>query len=256
MRKAGLVAGPPVSAQSADRIAEVAPGALVAIAAHLGRDAYALRWLPCAPHARATRNLAVQNIFVINAHEEYEFSKGTLNATLADLALEHLKAAGYETRVTTMKDDWKVDDEIASHQWADAVLLQSPVNWMGVPWSFKKYMDFVYSFGMDGRLCAGDGRTRSDPSKQYGTGGTLTGKKYMLSLTLNAPRDSFDDPSQTFFGGMSLDDLYRPMHLNFKFFGMEALPTFACYDVMKNADVANDLVKYREHLAAQFPGAG
>jgi modulator of drug activity B len=105
---------------------------------------------------------------------------------------------------------------------------------------------------MDGRLCAGDGRTRSDPSKQYGTGGTLAGTKYMLSLTLNAPRESFGDPPQTFFGGLSVDDLFRPMHLNFKFFGMEALPTFACYDVMKNPDVEADLAKYRKHLESVF----
>ncbi|MEM1098307.1 MAG: NAD(P)H-dependent oxidoreductase [Planctomycetota bacterium] len=196
------------------------------------------------------------NVFVINAHEAYEFSPGRLNQTLTDMALEHLKAAGYETRLTTMKDDWNVDAEIANHQWADTVLLQSPVNWMGVPWSFKKYMDFVYSFGMDGRLCAGDGRTRSDPSKQYGTGGTLTGKRYMLSLTLNAPRESFDDPSQTFFAGMSVDDLYRPMHLNFKFFGMEPLPTFVCHDVMKNPDLQADFAAYREHLSATFPTLG
>ena len=198
----------------------------------------------------------MKNVFVINAHEEYEFAKGELNRTLTDLALEHLGAAGYETRVTTMKDAWEVDPEIEKHTWADAVLLQTPVNWMGVPWSFKKYMDHVYSFGMDGRLCAGDGRTRSDPARQYGSGGTLTGKKYMLSLTFNAPRGSFNDPSQTFFAGMSPDDLFAPAHLNFRFFGMEPLPTFVCYDVMKNPDVENDLVKYRAHLAAAFPKAG
>lgn len=198
----------------------------------------------------------MKNVFVINGHEEYEFAKGELNRTLTNTALEHLGANGYETRLRTMKDEWDVDAEIQNHRWADAVLLQTPVNWMGVPWSFKKYMDFVYSFGMDGRLCSGDGRTRTDPSKQYGSGGTLTGTKYMMSLTFNAPKDCFNDPSQTFFAGMSPDDLFRPMHLNFRFFDMEPLPTFACYDVMKNPDVENDLAKYREHLAAAFPPAG
>jgi modulator of drug activity B len=74
---------------------------------------------------------------------------------------------------------------VEKHQWADTLILQIPVNWMGVPWSFKKYMDLVFSAGTDGRLCDGDGRTRSDPSRQYGSGGSLTGKNYMLSLTLN-----------------------------------------------------------------------
>ena len=197
----------------------------------------------------------MKKVFVINAHEEYEFAKGRLNGTLMEIAMEHLKAAGYETQRTTMKDDWQVEAEIEKHIWADAVLLQSPVNWMGVPWSFKKYMDFVCSFGMDGRLCQGDGRTRSDPSKQYGTGGTLTGSKYMLSLTLNAPKESFDDASQVFFGGISIDDLFRPMHLNFAFFGMQPLPTFACYDVMKNPQVETDFERYRNHLTECFPQA-
>ena len=195
----------------------------------------------------------MKNVFVINAHEEYEFAKGELNRTLTGIAIEHLEAAGYETRLTTMKDSWEIDPEIENHRWADAVLLQTPVNWMGVPWSFKKYMDFVYSYGMDGRLCAGDGRTRKDPSKQYGSGGTLTGTKYMLSLTFNAPRGSFGDPEQVFFEGKSADDLFWPMHLNFRFFGMEPLETFACYDVMKNPDVERDLERYAEHLAQQFP---
>ena len=195
----------------------------------------------------------MKKIFVINAHEEYEFAKGRLNQTLTEMALEHLAAVGCETQLTTMKDDWQVEDEIAKHQWADAVLLQTPVNWMGVPWSFKKYMDFVYSFGMDGRLCNGDGRTRKDPGKQYGTGGTLDGKRYMFSLTFNAPEESFNDVNQTFFEGKSPDELFWPMHLNFRFFGMEPLKTFACYDVMKNPQIEQDFVRYRTHLAEQFP---
>ncbi|MEM6692088.1 MAG: NAD(P)H-dependent oxidoreductase [Planctomycetota bacterium] len=195
----------------------------------------------------------MKKVFVINAHEDYEFAKGKLNATLTQMAIEHLNVAGYESKLTTMRDEWEVDAEIEKHLWADAILLQSPVNWMGVPWSFKKYMDFVYSFGMDGRLCKGDGRTRSDPSQQYGTGGTLVGSKYMLSLTLNAPSESFDDESQVFFGGLSIDDLFRPMHLNFAFFGMAPLPTFACYDVMKNPQVEADFARYQTHLQECFP---
>jgi modulator of drug activity B len=65
-----------------------------------------------------------------------------------------------------MRDDYKVDKKIGKHHWADALILQSTCNWMGVPWTFKKYMGEVYSAGMDGRMCDGHGRTRKDPSKQ------------------------------------------------------------------------------------------
>ena len=57
----------------------------------------------------------MKNVFVINAHEEYDFAKGELNRTLTQLALDHLKSGGYETRSTTMKDEWQVDAEIEKH---------------------------------------------------------------------------------------------------------------------------------------------
>ena len=62
----------------------------------------------------------------------------------------------------------------------------------------------------------------------------------MLSLTFNAPKEAFDDPKEYLFQGKSLDDLWLPMHMNFRFFGMKALPTFVCYDVVKNSHIEND----------------
>ncbi|MEO1031310.1 MAG: NAD(P)H-dependent oxidoreductase [Bacteroidota bacterium] len=190
----------------------------------------------------------MKNIFIINGHESYEFSKGQLNNSLVERLKNGLSNDRFEIKTTTMKDAYNIDDEIAKHQWADLIVVQMPVNWMATSWSFKKYQDYVYSFGMDGRLCAGDGRTRQDASKQYGTGGTLTGKKYMLSLTFNAPQNAFNDNNQWFFEGKSVDDLFWPTHLNFKFFGMEALPTFVCYDVLKNPDIENDFIRFDQHI--------
>ena len=132
------------------------------------------------------------------------------------------------------------------------MIVQFPVNWMGVPWSLKKYMDEVYTVGRDGRLCSGDGRSRHDPALQYGTGGTLQGRTYMLSLTFNAPADAFDDPGQYLFQGRSVDDLMWPQHMNFRFFGMTALPTFAAYDVMKNPNIEADFARLADHLTAAF----
>ncbi len=195
----------------------------------------------------------MQNVFIINAHQPWPFSEGRLNRTLAEKAAIHLKVKGYAVETTTMLDDYDVEKEIEKHMWADILILQTPCNWMGVPWTFKKYMDEVYTTGMDGRLCEGDGRSRDDKFKQYGSGGTLSGRQYMLSLTYNAPREAFDDADQKFFGGRGVDDLFWPMHLNFKFFGMTPLKTFACYDVLKNPDVENDFLKFESHLNKLFP---
>jgi modulator of drug activity B len=194
----------------------------------------------------------MKNVFIINAHEPYPISEGKLNAALLEKARTILSEKGCEIKITTMKDDYDVQAEVEKHLWADALILQIPVNWMGVPWSFKRYMDYVYSAGLMGQLCDGDGRTRKDPTKQYGTGGRLTDKKYMLSLTFNAPKQAFNDPTQWFFEGKSVDDLFWPMHLNFKFFGMQSLDTFCCHDVMKNPEIENDFIRFESHLNRYF----
>ncbi|WP_207005659.1 NAD(P)H-dependent oxidoreductase [Trinickia mobilis] len=192
---------------------------------------------------------------IINGHQPYPFSNGNLNATLLERARNFLDELGHEVRVTIVADGYEVEREIESHIWADTILMQFPVNWMGAPWSFKKYMDDVYTVGMDGRLCKGDGRVAEAPKANYGMGGALNGTCYMLSATLNAPAEAFDDPSEPFFEGTSLDDLLRPMHLNAKFFGMSPLPTFGAFDVMKNPEINADLARFDAHLKTVFNDA-
>lgn len=194
----------------------------------------------------------MNNVFIINAHQPWPFSAGKLNAALADIAAAALSEHGHDLRTTSMTDGYTVEEELEKHQWADAVILQTPVNWMGVPRSFKQYMDEVYTAGMDGHLCDGDGRSREDAARQYGSGGTLSGTKYLLSLTFNAPAEVFGDPGQYLFGGRSMDDLFFLMHMNFRFFGMEPLASFACFDVLKNPQIEADFVRYRAHLGQQF----
>ncbi|MFH0217216.1 NAD(P)H-dependent oxidoreductase [Vibrio alginolyticus] len=194
----------------------------------------------------------MSNVLIINAHEPSPYSEGRLNASLVDKAQTLLQAKGYEVRVVTMQDEINVDEQLAHFERADRVIIQSPINWMSVPWSFKKYMDDVFTAGMGGALCAFDGRSAEEPKKNYGTGGTQTNSKYMLSLTFNAPEESFDDESEYLFQGKGVDDLMFHMHANFRFFGMSALPTFACYDVMKNADIENDFVRFEAHINENF----
>ena len=193
----------------------------------------------------------MSNILIINGHQYYPFSEGRLNSTLVDKAVNLFEGKGHTTRVVTMSEPVDVEKELENHQWADIIIIQTPVNWMGVTWSFKKYMDEVYTAGMGGALCVGDGRTEDAPKKNYGMGGTLTNTKYMMSLTFNAPEESFND-AEEFFNGKSIDDLMFPMHMNFKFFGMKPMETFACFDVMKNADVENDFKRFEAHIHKHF----
>ncbi|MBF0198414.1 MAG: NAD(P)H-dependent oxidoreductase [Planctomycetes bacterium] len=193
---------------------------------------------------------------IINTHQAYPFSEGKLNKSLVEKADECLSRLGYEIKHTDMVSDYDIDEEIDKHIWADSLILQIPVNWMSVPWPYKKYMDEVYTSGIDGRLSDGDGRSTQDSSSQYGSGGKLKGKKYMFSLTLNAPLQAFNESGQYLFQGKSIDDLFFHMHMNFRFFGMEALETFVCTDVMKNPQVQADFERYEKHLQKCFSALG
>jgi flavodoxin-like protein len=76
------------------------------------------------------------------------------------------------------------------------------VNWFSAPWIYKKYLDEVFNVGLTQKvLLEGDGRTRKDQSRQYGTGGKMRGKKFMISATWNAPREAFDDPDGVLYTG-------------------------------------------------------
>lgn len=107
---------------------------------------------------------------------------------------------------------------MAKHQRADLVTVRMPVNWMGRSWSLKKYTDEVYIAGMNGRLCAGDGRTAEAPKANHGAGGALTGRRYMLSLTFNAPAEASEDAGEYLLQRRTVGDLLWPQHMNFRFF--------------------------------------
>lgn len=193
----------------------------------------------------------MKNVLIINTHHPYSPTDGKLNATLAEMAESRLKEKGHVVRTTKVSDGYDVKEEAAKHDWADVIIVQGPVNWMGFPWSFKKYQDEVYG-AVGGTLFDGDGRHRDKPDLHYGSGGLAQGKKYMLSLTFNAPREAFDDKDQYLFGGKGVDDLFFPSHMNFRFMGMEPLETFVCYDVHKNPEVENDFERQRDHLDRYF----
>ncbi|MBK5145729.1 NAD(P)H-dependent oxidoreductase [Budviciaceae bacterium BWR-B9] len=192
----------------------------------------------------------MSKILIINAMKKFAHSNGELNLTLHHAAADFLRQTGHEVKETIIDHGYVVEDEIEKYLWADTVIYQQPGWWMGTPWILKKYIDEVFTEG-HGRLYASDGRSRSDASKKYGSGGLIQGKTYMLSVTWNAPQEAFDDPSQ-FFEGAGVDGVYLPFHKANQFLGMKPLPTFLCVDVMKQPDVENNLKRLREHLTTVF----
>ncbi|RYC46885.1 NAD(P)H-dependent oxidoreductase [Pectobacterium zantedeschiae] len=192
----------------------------------------------------------MQKILLINAGKSFAHSKGELNNTLTDVAASFLREKGHDVRVTAVDNGYDIEQEIQNYLWADTIIYQMPGWWMDTPWILKKYIDDVFTAG-HGSLYASDGRSRSDASKKYGSGGLLQGRKYMLSLTWNAPLEAFDDPEQ-FFHGVGVDGVYLPFHKANQFIGLSPLPTFICNDVIKAPDVPAYVANYRQHLDELF----
>lgn len=195
----------------------------------------------------------MSNILIINGAKQFAHSNGELNDTLTDFSESYLKALGHTVQVTRTDSDYDIQAEIEKYLWADVVIYQMPGWWMGAPWTMKKYIDDVFTIG-HGSLYASDGRSRSDASKKYGSGGLIQGKKYMLSLTWNAPMEAFTDPDQ-FFNGVGVDGVYLPFHKANQFLGMESLPTFIVNDVIKMPDVPSYIEAYKVHLDQFFATA-
>ena len=193
----------------------------------------------------------MKNVLIINSHQFIEgISLGKLNKTMVDIIKEEMEQKGCEVQQTTIEQGYDINAEVQKHAWADLIILQSPVYWFGMPWIYKKYADEVFTEGfVQQSLLTDDGRTREDPSKQYGTGGKMQGKKYMLSLTWNAPREAFGDRNQTLFAGKTVDDVFISNTANYKFCGAEILPSFSSHDVVKQPDIVGDIARLREHLA-------
>ncbi|AQZ32929.1 NAD(P)H-dependent oxidoreductase [Pseudomonas sp. MDMC216] len=192
----------------------------------------------------------MKKILLLNGGKAFAHSHGQYNSTLHDAAVAFLDRAGFDVKTTFIDGGYDVEEEVQKFLWADVVIYQMPGWWMGAPWTVKKYLDEVFTAG-HGSLYANDGRTRSDASQKYGSGGLIQGKQYMLSLTWNAPVQAFEDPTD-FFEGKGVDAVYFPFHKANEFLGMTGLPTFICNDVMKVPNIEQDVARYEQHLAQVF----
>ena len=192
----------------------------------------------------------MKKALIINGFQLVQgISTGKLNNTMVNILEEELKNRGIEVQHTNIEQGYDASEEVDKHVWADLIILQSPVYWFGTPWIYKKYVDEVFTTGYaQQKLLSDDGRTREDPTKQYGSGGKLQGRKYMLSLTWNAPAEAFDDENQHLFGGKSVDDVFAWNTANYKFCGVDILPSFSCFNVIKDPEINNDIARLRKHL--------
>lgn len=191
----------------------------------------------------------MKHVLLLNLHQKYEgIANGNLTHDLLNEAKAFFLSQGYDIKETTIDSGYDIAEELEKFAWADLFFVQSPVYWMGLPWLGKKYIDEIFSAGVNTITYSSDGRSRTDPTKRYGSGGLMKDKRYMLSFTYNCPESEFDNP-QGFFDGLSLDEANVALHKTFQFCGAVAYPSFSVHDVYKSEfDLSRALSDLNTHL--------
>ncbi|MDX1808571.1 MAG: NAD(P)H-dependent oxidoreductase [Sulfurospirillaceae bacterium] len=195
----------------------------------------------------------MKKILIINGHQYYkDIAEGNLTGSIIKKMVDTLENKGFEIKQTDIDNGYDVKEELEKLAWSDYIIFQYPVYWMGVPWIAKKYIDEVFSAGAGTVTYLNDGRSREDASKTYGSGGLMSEKKYMLSLTYNCPTSEFNN-KDGFFEGLSVDEANVAAHKLFQFCGAKKLDTYSIHDIFKgDLDLDSELVKLEQILNKNF----
>lgn len=192
-------------------------------------------------------------IFIINGGQKFGHSGGRFNETISKETLEFFKNnSNFEVKITDINNNYNPLEEVNKFVWADVIIYHTPIWWFQLPHGFKKYIDEVFTEGHAKRIYHSDGRSSKNPAINYGTGGMLHGRKYLVTTSWNAPKEAFTLPRE-FFNEKSVDDgpLFGFHRMN-AFTGMTQMESMHFHDIEKNADVPRDLELYKTHLTKLF----
>ena len=195
----------------------------------------------------------MKNIFIINGGFPFAHSPGKFNRTLLEQTKEFFETSGnYQVKTTQIGKYYDLQEEVEKYQWADVIIYHTPIWWFQLPFAFKEYIDKVFTSGHDNGLYRNDGRSRENPAINYGTGGSLQGRKYIVTSSWNAPKAAFEMEGE-FFDKTSVDEgILFGFHKMNKFIGLEYLNSIHFHDMEKNADVPKELNRYAEFLKENF----
>lgn len=194
----------------------------------------------------------MKNIFIINGAHPFGHSGGQFNKTLFEFSIQYFKDLGYNVESTQIGEDYDVEAEVVKFASADTIVYHTPVWWFQLPFGFKKYLDEVLTAGHNKGIYASDGRSRKNPAINYGTGGLMQGKNYILTTSWNAPKEAFTLEGE-FFNQRSVDDgVMFAFHRMNAFTGMQHLASQHFHDMEKNANVPEDLKSYQAFLDKHF----
>jgi NAD(P)H dehydrogenase (quinone) len=202
-------------------------------------------------------------VFIVHAHHEPH----SFNSALTHMAVEELPRHGHEVRVsdlyamgfdpvsdrrnfTTVKEAGylkqqqeemhaaanagfvpEIQAEIDKLMWCDALVMQFPLWWFGLPAILKGWVDRVFAMG----VMYGGGKWYDN--------GVMKGKRAMLSLSTGGPRTMYTPRG---LNGDIHQILWPINHGILRFVGFDVLPPFLVYGP---ARAGEDL---RHHYIEEF----
>lgn len=175
------------------------------------------------------------NVFIINGGQTFAHSGGMFNNTLTGWTVEVMKEKGFAYRVTNINDAFDPLAEVENFKWADVIIYHTSIWWFQLPNGMKRYIDEVFTAGHDNGIYRNDGRSRKNPDVNYGTGGLMQGKRYMVTTSWNAPQTAFTLEGE-FFDRHTVDEgVLFGFHKMNQFVGMTRIEGFHFHDLEKNA---------------------
>ncbi|MGO3107941.1 MAG: NAD(P)H-dependent oxidoreductase [Sphingobacterium sp.] len=196
------------------------------------------------------------NVFIINAGQIFSHSGGKFNDSLTDWTNLFFENTGSSVRIFNINDGFEASAQVKNFKWADLIVYHTPIWWFQLPNRFKLYIDNVFNEGHRNGMYSSDGRSRKNPAINYGTGGLMHGKKYMVTTTWNAPDTAFTLEGE-FFDQIAVDDgILFGFHKMNQFVDLQRVSGMHFHDLEKNATpkrVDSYHQQYIKHLESQFP---
>lgn len=191
----------------------------------------------------------MRKIFIVNGAHAFAHSGARFNQTIVDWDKTFFTPEnGFELQITDISQPYDPETEVQKFVWADTIIYHLPVWWFSLPHEFKTYIDKVFTAGHRKGLYYSDGRKSDNPAINYGTGGSMHGRDYLLTTTWNAPETAFTLEGE-FFEQKSVDEgVMFGFHKMNEFTGMTSRPGFHFHDVEKNNSPERVAYYHREYL--------